>query len=538
MMNKILRFLIIDDNPGDRTLVIRELRREFPQLQVQEIKEAAGFAQAVAAGEFDLVITDYQLGWSNGLEILRTIKQHYPNCPTIMFTNTGNEEIAVEAMKTGLDDYVLKLPNRYYRLPTVVKAALERAEMQRRVALLEIRLQGLLNQLKVGVFRANSAGELLECNRVFLNLLHVDSLATAQRVQLLNLQAIYLQLSSLPPPQQDEHELQLHRADGTTIWILLSTVLSTINGETVVDGLIEDITDRKQAETQLRQLASTLEERVRERTQELETANRDLAALNRQLELANQDLEEFVYSVSHDFRAPLRAIQGFSEILLERQIEQLSSNYQNYLRRIVENARHLDRLAEELLTYSQLSRAQMPLQPINLSLFVAQILRRLEPELQQQQATVQVEEPLAEVMGNRIVLEQVVINLLTNAIKFVAPGVKPQIRMWTQEVRNSESERQENSFFSPSPYPPISPSSPFVRLWIQDNGIGIAEDNFERIFKVFERLHGSEVYPGTGIGLAIVRKGVERMGGRVGLESELGQGSRFWIELPKATGGE
>jgi signal transduction histidine kinase len=123
-------------------------------------------------------------------------------------------------------------------------------------------------------------------------------------------------------------------------------------------------------------------------------------------------------------------------------------------------------------------------------------------------------------MGNRIILAQVLTNLLTNAIKFVAAGVQPQVRVWTQEI-----ERWEDGV-------PANPSTK-IRLWVEDNGIGITLKNQKRIFNVFERLHGSEIYPGTGIGLAIVRRGVERMGGRVGVQSQAGEGSRFWIDLPK-----
>jgi signal transduction histidine kinase len=113
-------------------------------------------------------------------------------------------------------------------------------------------------------------------------------------------------------------------------------------------------------------------------------------------------------------------------------------------------------------------------------------------------------------MGHRSTLVQIAVNLLSNATKFVAPGVKPQIRVWTQHKGN------------------------WIRLWVEDNGIGIAPQYQQQIFGVFERLHGRDTYPGTGIGLAIVRKGAERLGGRAGVESVLGQGSRFWVEFEGA----
>ncbi|MFN6483312.1 MULTISPECIES: sensor histidine kinase [unclassified Nostoc] len=508
-MTQVLRILIIDDNPGDRALVIRELRREFPQFQPQEIREASSFASALAAGEFDLVITDYQLGWSTGLEVLYTIKQQYPNCPVIMFTNTGSEEIAVEAMKSGLDDYVLKLPNRYIRIPAAVRVALERAEIKRRATLLEIRLQGLLNQLKLGIFRTYPDGNFIECNPAFLELLGLDSLSQASAMNLLNINEYYSILQKLPPPQQQEQEIQLQRADGRPIWVGLSIALNVFEGQQVIDGLIEDITSRKQAEIEIQQLNQTLEERVRERTAELEVANRNLAQKNQELAVANQDLEAFTYSISHDLREPLRAIQMFGSILLENQDRESNlENHQDYLQRIIASTQQADKLVQDLLEYSRLSRTEMPLQPINLSLLMIQILRQLELEITQRQARVQVEEPLAEVTGNPTILIQVVTNLLTNAIKFVAPEIQPQLRIWT-EKRNK-----------------------LVRLWVEDNGIGIEERYQKRIFNAFERLHSYEVYPGSGIGLAIVRKGVERMGGQVGVESQPGQGSRFWIDLP------
>jgi signal transduction histidine kinase len=192
---------------------------------------------------------------------------------------------------------------------------------------------------------------------------------------------------------------------------------------------------------------------------------------------------------------------------------------QNYTQRIFFVSQQTDIFIQELLIYSRLSRDEIPLQPIGLASIVTEVLDRLELEIRQQQAQITVEEPLPEVMGNRITLVQVLTNLFTNAIKFVSPEVQPQVQVWADRERGGEGE-QENAISK-------------IRLWVQDNGIGIAPENQKRIFNPFERLHGSEVYPGTGIGLAIVRKGIKRMGGRVGVESQLGRGSRFWIDLPK-----
>lgn len=154
------RILVIDDNPADRLLVIRELEREFESLEVREITNFQALEQVIAQGNFDAVVTDYQLGWSNGLVVLQTIKAHYPNCPIVMFTNSGNEEIAVEAIKSGLDDYIIKVPNRYKRVPIALRLAMERAEMRSRAARLETERSQLLAQERAARKEAETASRL------------------------------------------------------------------------------------------------------------------------------------------------------------------------------------------------------------------------------------------------------------------------------------------------------------------------------------------------------------------------------------------
>lgn len=514
MTNLPLTVLLIDDNRSDRALAIRELRRAFAQLQIKEIREAREFEQVLDADAFDAVITDYQLGWSNGLEILRAIKARYPDCPIVMFTNTGSEEIAVEALKSGLDDYILKEPNRYVRLPASVQLALERKKNERRAALVELRLQSLLNRLDVGVFRATSEGVLLESNPALVQLLGVSSIAEAQSLLQPYLQKSFQSLANLSSPEPQECEIEFRRTDGMSIWTTLSLTFNTIDGEMVLEGLLNNITERKRAELEMQQVNQMLEERVKERTAELESANGELRQVNQELEdltqrlsIANQELEEFANSVSHDLRAPLRIIAGMSQMLLEERSEQLDALSSDLIQRIIKNAQQTDRLIIDLLSYSRMGQTKIPLQPINLSFVVTDVLRRLEPELERQQVLVTVEEPLPRVMGNSLILSQVFTNLLTNAVKFVAKDTHPRVRLWA-EVFNE-----------------------WTRIWVEDNGIGITAENLQRIFRVFERLHSDEEYPGTGIGLGIVRKGIERIGGRVGVESQPGRGSQFWIEL-------
>lgn len=256
-----------------------------------------------------------------------------------------------------------------------------------------------------------------------------------------------------------------------------------------------------EATKQLMRYTSELEERVAERTLELQQSN--------------AELEAFSYSVSHDLKAPLRAMQGFANALVEDCGEQLDELGHEYAQRIIKATQRLDRLIQDLLEYSRLGRVQLQLQPVSLESVVAEAIEQLEGEIQAAGAQIQIATkgitPLPKLLGHRATLVQVVSNLLGNAIKFVPDRVRPRIAVWAEE--RSEASGQV-----------------WVRLWVEDNGLGIKPEYQEQVWQVFERLHGRESYPGSGIGLAIVRKAMERMGGRAGVESSPNQGSCFWLE--------
>jgi PAS domain S-box-containing protein len=179
-MDSPLRLLLIDDNPDDRALTVRELKREF-EIQAQEIIDAEGFARALKRGDFDIAITDYQLRWSNGLEILGKIKSRYPDCPVIMFTGTGNEEIAVEAMKHGLDDYVVKSPKHFIRLPAAINAAIKRAkerqtmrEIQEALSESEEKYRSLVDSTGDSIYLMDR-----DCRYLFMNKKHLSRFGLA-----------------------------------------------------------------------------------------------------------------------------------------------------------------------------------------------------------------------------------------------------------------------------------------------------------------------------------------------------------------------
>jgi signal transduction histidine kinase len=246
----------------------------------------------------------------------------------------------------------------------------------------------------------------------------------------------------------------------------------------------------------LRKAQADLEERVRARTTALETTLREM--------------ESFTYTISHDLRAPLRAMAGFSRALIEDYGASLGPTGIEFAMRIATAARKMDALILDLLDYSRLTRQDVKIEPVNLDQLMADVLRGLEGEIRERHAEIVVEPTLPRVLGHSVTLGQTLTNLLSNAIKFVAPGVTPHVHV--------RADRHDGS----------------VRVEVEDNGIGIAPEYRDRIFRIFERLNPAEAYPGTGIGLAIVRRAMERMGGRSGVESEPGHGSRFWIELPGA----
>jgi PAS domain S-box-containing protein len=259
--------------------------------------------------------------------------------------------------------------------------------------------------------------------------------------------------------------------------------------------VFHDATEVRQTQAELRTHSEELERRVKERT----------ATLRQTV----SELEAFSYTVSHDLRSPLRAMQGFAQAVLEDYGDKVDEQGRRYLDRIKNAAERLDRLIQDLLSYTRVAREDAPLVPLDADKILRDIVETY-PNLHSPAAVVEVRGFIPRVLGHEASLTQVISNLLGNAAKFVPQGTTPHIRVWADEVKDH------------------------VRLWVEDNGIGIAAEDYERIFQMFVQVNESQLYGGTGVGLAIVRKAVESMHGSVGLESIDEGGTRFWVELKKA----
>jgi light-regulated signal transduction histidine kinase (bacteriophytochrome) len=289
--------------------------------------------------------------------------------------------------------------------------------------------------------------------------------------------------------------------DGRRLTISLSlSPIHDARGKVVgISGIDRDITARKAAEEALEEA----QQRVNRYAEELEL---QVAERTKILKETVQSLEGVCYTIAHDLRAPLRTLQGFTRILLEDYASAFDEEGRIYAERIVAAATRMDTLIRDLLEFAKLSHLELPLVSLNLGQQVQQVLGHMAGEIEAKGAEIIVQR-LPRVIANATVLNQVLSNLIGNALKFVAENVRPKIEMWAETIDGR------------------------ARLFIKDNGIGIDAIHHERIFGLFQRLHKPEVYPGTGIGLAIVRKGMERMGGSVGLQSGFGHGSCFYIDL-------
>lgn len=294
----------------------------------------------------------------------------------------------------------------------------------------------------------------------------------------------------------ENYETQVIDKNGKTIDWLLSATLFNLDGEEVTLSVAKDITERKNNENELKDYREHLEELVQQRTEALEAKNKEM--------------ETFTYSVSHDLKAPLRGIDGYSRLLQEDCLDKLDEDGLLFLNNVRQSAAQMNQLIEDLLAYSRMERREIQPAEINLRPLIDGLIVDRRFDFETKQIDVSVNLPFQNIQSDIATIRQVLTNFIDNAVKFSREKPPKIIEIGGEDDEN------------------------YWTLWVKDNGIGFDQQYTDRIFEIFQRLHRTEDYPGTGIGLAIVKKAVERVGGWCWAESSLGEGAKFFIKIPKS----
>jgi len=499
--------LLIDDNPDDRALIARELQRSGTRVRITEVGDQQGLDAALARNDVDLVVTDFQLRWTTGLEVLRRIKSIDPLKPVIMFTGSGTEEIAVEAMKEGLDDYITKTAKHYPRVPYAAAGLLQRSRQHREL----LQQKGLLEEI-----RARAQQQLRESEERFRAVQEAspDGFAVLECVpdehgKVVDFVCVYLNEAAARMAKRSREEL------------VGSRLLALYPGHRDV-GLFDRYVDV--ARSGIPWIGE-----VEYRTEGLNTFVRIAAARvgngvgvsivdvseRKRAELAlieaDRQKDEFLAMLAHELRNPLAPIRNASELLARM----LGSDHdaQQIVDILKRQVAHVARLVDDLLDISRITRKRIELKKevVDVASIVSQAVETVEPLISARHHDLQIQSsyrPLR-VCGDAARLVQCLVNLLTNAAKFTESGGRIQLR--TSEAHGH------------------------VVIEVIDNGEGIAPALLPRVFDLFVQSDRSldRSLGGLGIGLSVVQRLAEMHGGEVTAHSE-GQnlGSVFTLRLP------
>jgi len=496
---------MIEDEARDAELAQHTLRQGGFEFSFKRVDTEDGFLREVEEFKPNVILSDHGLPAFDGFSALTLAQQKCPEVPFIFVTGSLGEEMAIKALKSGATDFVLK--HHLSTLPPALHRALNQAEFheqrkraeealliseERYRSLVELSPDALFVQIDDKIVFINTAGvKLLGAQkareiigRSAAAFIHPDD---RKKIQ----QRVRKMLEEHKPLHFVEHRIV--RLGGEVINVEMAAAPLTFEGRPAAQVIVHDITDRKRSEEEIRRLNLELEQRVIERTTELETANKEL--------------EAFSYSVSHDLRAPLRHIEGFVEILRATKAESLDEEGQRHLQTIADSSRQMGKLIDDLLGFSRTTRVELRKIKVNLDDVIQSVLHEMEPDMENREIEWKIGK-LPQVEGDPALLRQVFCNLVGNALKYTRTRPLAQIEI--------DSTRTENE----------------IVVYIRDNGVGFDPRYAQKLFGVFQRLHRASEFEGTGIGLANVRRIITRHGGRTWAESELDEGATFFISLP------
>ncbi len=490
-VNLLPPILLVDDSESDRELAALVLAGAFGEVTLEPAADAGVLTRSLNSRRYGLVITEFELSWIDGAEVVRLARELRPDCAVVLFTSHLSSEVVEEAIRLGVDAFVPKSSDGFSRLPVAVRSALYRARRRALDTAKDAPYRRIFEGLPSGAFVATSSGEIVEANQALARTLgfqrpeevirrSIDQLFVDQgaaerwRVGLDSRETL------------GNIETELRRDDGSSVRVRMSArwVEGELPGSRQLLGVVDEAAaDPAQSATAISQSA--------------------------RLEQSAEELEQMVYVVSHDLQQPLNAVSRFLDLLHEKDGDNLTESGREFLEHAINGAANLQRMVDAVLRYSRIDTSEQRFEPVDLNRVRDKVLSLLDDEVADAGADIVTEE-LPAVMADEAQMEQLFQNLVSNALKFRADQ-PPRIRISAEE----QPEEWVLSF--------------------QDNGIGIDPQSFKRIFQMFQRLHTQEEYPGTGIGLTVCKRIVTRHGGRIWVESHPKRGATFFVALPKRT---
>lgn len=491
------RVLIIDDDTDFAASLKLILENEDYNTLLAHSEEEA--LQCVSQNTVDLALIDIQLGQTSGIDLLPKIMEIQPEMLCIMVTGFGSIETAVQALKQGAYDYLRKPVNPEELIATLkrgfekIRLINEKQAMEVTLSEIEQQIKASFNQAAIGIAHLSLNGTWLTSNNKFCQIIgykpgelikvsifditHPDEIPNTRKTidALLAAKAKYF-----------SRETQFVRKDGLPLWVNITiSPVVTSSGEPMYFILfIEDITKRREIEEMLQNLVKDLAE-------------------------ANQNLEDFTRTASHDLQEPLRKIISFADRLRTSMGNKMDKKEQEYFHRLENSSVRMKKLIEDLLRYSRVSSLAPEMESTDLKEIVNEVLLDLEVSIERSKGVIEIKN-LPKIESDKTQMRQLFQNLISNALKFHNKSDPPRIEI--------------DSMFNEKGY---------WKILIRDNGIGMKEEHIKRIFKPFERLHGSSEFPGTGMGLAICLKIVTRHHGKIVVKSSLGKGTLYIVELPE-----
>lgn len=483
--------LLIEDDPGDADLLQELLAEEkWYSYTLEWAERLQTGLERLTLGGIDVVLLDLSLPDSQGLDTFIAVNSQAPALPTVVLTGLDDETMALEAVRLGAQDYLVKGQVDGRMITRVIRYAIERKHAEEALRESEARFREAFDHAAIGMALIGTDGRWIEVNDAvcdivgytqdellamsFQDITHPDDLQTDL--------GLFYHLLAGETAYYHLEKRYIHKL-GHEIWVQISASLVRNTRKQPLYAVIQiqDITRRKRVEEEL---AQRLEELAR----------------------SNAELEQFAYVASHDLQEPLRMVASYTQLLARRYRGRLDADADEFIEYAVGGVLRMQQLINDLLIYARVGTRGKEFEPTDCETVFEQTLLDLQTALTESNAEI-TRDPLPTVMADPAQLRQVFQNLIGNAIKFRSAA--------PLHIHISAERKGDEWVFS-----------------VSDNGIGIDPEYAERIFIIFQRLHGREKYRGTGIGLSICKKIIERHGGRIWVKGQSGQGATFYFTIP------